>query len=70
MKGGVTALDAEETSVGGFFNRDSELASTVRNLVGLRGKASKMQRGDIGDLPEAPTPDKTDRTDDKQTRRD
>lgn len=70
MKSGITALESEESSIGGALYKNSELSSILREQLKLKGKVSKIQRWEVGELPEAPTQNKTDRTDERQIKRD
>ena len=70
MKSGITALESEESSIGGVLYKNSELSSILREQLKLKGKVSKIQRWEVGELPEAPTQNKTDRTDERQIKRD
>jgi hypothetical protein len=69
MKSGITALESEESSIGGTLYKNSELSGILREQLKLKGKVSKIQRWEVGELPEAPTQNKTDRTDEKQIKR-
>lgn len=69
MKSGITALESEESSIGGALYKNSELSGILREQLKLKGKVSKIQRWEVGELPEAPTQNKTDRTDEKQIKR-
>ena len=69
MKSGITALESEESSIGGVLYKNSELSGILREQLKLKGKVSKIQRWEVGELPEAPTQNKTDRTDEKQIKR-
>lgn len=70
MKSGITALESEESSIGGALYKNSELSGILREQLKLKGKVSKIQRWEVGELPEAPTQNKTDRTDERQIKRD
>lgn len=70
MKSGITALESEESSIGGALYKNSELSSILREQLKLKGKVSKIQRWEVGELPEAPTQNKTNRTDERQIKRD